>query len=101
MNAPLRGCTGKVAFGTFAKAARAARNLRRRIDSSQVAAYHCLHCNGYHVGEDDTGGRLRRGRARVVRGSQAVTLAQFRALFAEAADDQPQGDDHAPLIRTD
>lgn len=92
MNAPIRGCTGKVAFGTFAKAARAAQSLRRRQDDAHVAPYHCQHCNGYHVGEDDTGGRLRKGRARVVRGTQAVTLAQFKAMFAEAADDRPEGE---------
>lgn len=96
MTAPVRGCTGKVEFSTFAKAQRAARNLRRRQDDAMVAAYHCQHCNRFHVGEDDTGGRLRRGRPRVIRGSQAVTLAQFKALFAEAADEQPQpeGEEH-------
>src|SRR5262249_53391512 len=94
MTAPVRGCTGKVEFSTFAKAARAAQNLRRRSDDAHVAAYHCNHCNRFHVGEDDTGGKAMRGRSRVMRASKALTLAQFRALFAAAAaDEQPQGEE--------
>lgn len=101
MTTPIRGCTGKFEFATFARAQRAARTLRRRDEAAHVAPYHCQHCNRYHIGEDDTGGRLRKGRPRVVRGSQAVTRAQLRALIAAALDEQteqPQGEDRDPPL---
>lgn len=102
MTGPVRGCTGKVSFGTFAKAARAARNIRRRYDGAdRVAAYHCQHCNGHHIGEDDTGGKRRPGRERVVFVRQAITLAQFKAMFADEADERPQGERDAQDLRPD
>lgn len=44
------GCTGKKAFDTFTQATKAAKRLNRR-DRGHTEAYHCCHCNDFHIGE--------------------------------------------------
>lgn len=45
------GCTGKKRFVRFGTADRAATRMRRNDDESHCEAYHCKHCNGFHLGE--------------------------------------------------
>lgn len=58
------GCTGKSAFDQFAQAAHAAKRRNRQSSDAHLEAYHCKHCNHYHVGESRTYGQ-RRPRAEV------------------------------------
>jgi hypothetical protein len=46
----ITGCTGKKSFQTFTQAAKAAKRLNLR-DRGHTEAYHCLHCNDFHIGE--------------------------------------------------
>lgn len=43
------GCTGKSKFLTFSQAARTAKHMTKRSDVG-LDAYHCVHCDQYHVG---------------------------------------------------
>lgn len=45
------GCTGKRHFSRFAQAAKAAKRRRRMDGGAHVEAYHCRHCDGFHIGE--------------------------------------------------
>lgn len=46
-----KGCTGKSPFLTHSQAMETAKRMRNKHDSAQpVEAYHCVHCNRYHVG---------------------------------------------------
>lgn len=51
------GCNGKKRYESFRAADYAARRLRQKVDESHVAAYHCRHCNGSHVGEARSHGK--------------------------------------------
>lgn len=52
MAAPhVTGCTGKKRFTRFGTADQAAVRMRRNDDDAHVEAYHCKHCNGFHLGE--------------------------------------------------
>ena len=44
------GCTGKVALRNFKIAQREARSMNRDREGLAVTAYHCRHCNKFHVG---------------------------------------------------
>jgi len=46
------GCTGKIRFQSFFIARTSARKLNQRSKGAHVEAYHCTHCNGFHVGEN-------------------------------------------------
>lgn len=46
------GCTGKRQFARFGQAARAAKRRRRMDGGAHVEAYHCRHCNAFHIGEN-------------------------------------------------
>jgi hypothetical protein len=48
-----QGCTGKLRYAAFQAARAVARFIRRSDRASHVEAYHCRHCHGFHVGEDD------------------------------------------------
>lgn len=45
------GCTGKKHFTRFALARAAAKRSNRHDHGRHLEAYHCRHCNGFHVGE--------------------------------------------------
>lgn len=51
------GCTGKAQFTTFTKAASTAKRMRKYDGDCHVEAYHCLHCQHFHVGENKSYGR--------------------------------------------
>ena len=51
------GCSGKKRFATFDTAEFAAKRMRQKIDDACVAAYHCKHCGGAHIGEARDHGR--------------------------------------------
>jgi hypothetical protein len=51
------GCTGKRCFTRFSLAAAAAKRRRRKDGGAHVEAYHCTHCNQFHVGEARAHGR--------------------------------------------
>ena len=51
------GCSGKVQFPTFTKAASTAKRMRKGNRDCHVEAYHCLHCQHFHVGENNNYGR--------------------------------------------
>lgn len=44
------GCTGKKRFVLFTTADKAAKRQRRRDDGEPCEAFHCSHCNGFHLG---------------------------------------------------
>ena len=46
------GCTGKRQFARFCQADKAAKRRRRLDGGAHVEAYHCRHCNGFHIGEN-------------------------------------------------
>ena len=48
------GCSGKVQFLTFTKAASTAKRMRKTNRECHVEAYHCQHCQHFHVGENRT-----------------------------------------------
>lgn len=48
----IAGCSGKVVFQTFTKAASTAKRMRKTNRDCHVEAYHCLHCQKFHVGEN-------------------------------------------------
>ena len=54
------GCTGKRQFARFGQAARAAKRRRRMDGGAHVEAYHCRHCNAFHIGEARDYGKRRR-----------------------------------------
>ena len=55
------GCSGKRQFAKFCQAARAAKHRNRTDGDAHLEAYHCKHCQGFHVGEArDYGHRDRR-----------------------------------------
>lgn len=54
------GCTGKRQFSRFGQAARAAKRRRRHDGGAHVEAYHCRHCNAFHIGEARDYGKRRR-----------------------------------------
>lgn len=43
------GCSGKLCFASFARAARVA-SRKRRNQNERFGAYACEHCGGFHVG---------------------------------------------------
>lgn len=45
------GCTGKQHFERFTQAEKAAKRRNRMDGSAHLEAYHCVFCNGFHVGE--------------------------------------------------
>lgn len=51
------GCTGKHRFEGFIEARGAAKRLKKRDDGGHLHAYHCKHCNAFHVGENRTHGK--------------------------------------------
>ena len=51
------GCTGKKQFLRFTQADQAAKRRRRLDNGAHVEAYHCKHCNSFHVGEARSYGR--------------------------------------------
>ena len=57
------GCTGKQEFATFAQAKRRARIINNR-DTGHLEAYHCTHCNRFHVGGNRNYGRRDRRKDR-------------------------------------
>lgn len=59
MSAPVRGCYGKKQYVGFINAALVAKHINRKDDHAHVAAYHCRHCNHFHVGENPMHGRKR------------------------------------------
>jgi len=48
----IAGCTGKVGFISFTKAATVAKRMRKGNRECHVEAYHCQHCQHFHVGEN-------------------------------------------------
>jgi hypothetical protein len=50
MKGHVTGCTGKSAFTSWSEANKRARRMRK-LHKGHVEAYHCLHCNSFHVGE--------------------------------------------------
>jgi hypothetical protein len=53
----IAGCSGKVQFLTFTKAASTAKRMRKGNRDCHVEAYHCLHCQKFHVGENRSYGK--------------------------------------------
>lgn len=51
------GCTGKRSFTQFTLADQAATRRNRKDGGAHVEAYHCRHCNSFHVGEARSHGR--------------------------------------------
>lgn len=51
------GCTGKKVFVRFTHADRAAKRRNRSDAGAHLEAYHCQHCNRFHVGEARAHGR--------------------------------------------
>lgn len=50
----VKGCTGKQAFLSHDQAAPVAQRMRRKYETGcAVEAYHCVHCNRWHVGQAD------------------------------------------------
>lgn len=45
------GCTGKRPFARFCQDDAAAKRRRRKDGGAHVEAYHCRHCDAFHVGE--------------------------------------------------
>lgn len=54
------GCTGQKQYERFCQAENAAKYINRRDDGAHIAAYHCRHCNLFHVGENREYGKRRR-----------------------------------------
>lgn len=48
------GCTGKQQFERFTQAAKVAKRRNRMDGGAHLEAYHCTHCNGFHIGESRT-----------------------------------------------
>jgi hypothetical protein len=48
----VRGCGGKRAYESFTVAERMAKRTNRGREDAHVEAYHCRHCNHFHVGEN-------------------------------------------------
>jgi hypothetical protein len=46
------GCSGKVQFISFTKAEKTAKRMRKGNRDCHVEAYHCQHCQKFHVGEN-------------------------------------------------
>lgn len=46
------GCTGKKSFERFNQAENAARRRNRHDGDAHLEAYHCRHCNRFHIGEN-------------------------------------------------
>jgi hypothetical protein len=53
------GCIGKKRYERFADAEFAAKRMRQNLDEAHLAAYHCRHCGGTHIGENKSHGRRR------------------------------------------
>lgn len=52
------GCSGKVKFATYKQADRSAKVMRQNHERGcHVEAYHCKHCQHFHVGEPRDYGR--------------------------------------------
>lgn len=59
-DAPKTGCTGKRAFARFSQATHVAKRRNRKDGGAHVEAYHCRHCDQFHVGEARSYGQRRR-----------------------------------------
>ncbi len=51
------GCSGKRKFERFTQAEHAAKRRNRKDGGAHLEAYHCTHCNRFHVGEARSHGR--------------------------------------------
>lgn len=51
------GCTGKKRFAGFGMAHKTARRINGRDQGAHVEPYHCRHCHGFHVGENNNYGQ--------------------------------------------
>lgn len=62
MSEHAQGCTGKLRYAAFCDARNVARFIRRQDEAARVQAYHCRHCHGFHVGEQERRRARRRAR---------------------------------------
>lgn len=59
--APGDACNGKRRYSSYNVADEMAKRTRRQTEEA-VAAYHCPHCHGFHVGTQNNGAREYRHR---------------------------------------
>jgi len=79
----IAGCTGKRSFERFHQAAVAAKRRRRMDGGAHVEAYHCRHCNQFHVGEAMSHGQRDRRKDQAMKNQPFPVEAVQQALDRE------------------